>query len=94
MLTVDYDLGRLPHCRQTYNGMGTWEILAYYRFDGGEVKYVPITAPQGMDRVKAPAKIAIPEGAWWVELWFKNTDRAGCVGWDSNFGQNYRFAVH
>ncbi|MGA9524900.1 MAG: DUF6209 family protein [Myxococcaceae bacterium] len=92
--TVDYDLERLPECRATYAGHGAWDIIVYYRFDGGEVTYKPLSELQGTGRVKAPAKIPIPAGANQVELWFMNSDRAGCARWDSNLGENYTFRVN
>ncbi len=92
-VVVGYALERLPRCRQGYNGLPTWEILAFYRFDGGAVHSTPVTAPDGSGRVSSPAELKVPPGAQALELWFKNTDRAGCVDWDSRYGQNYRFAL-
>jgi hypothetical protein len=92
-LAVHYDMSRLPDCRQTYNGAPTWDILAYYRFDGGTVRYQPVTTTIGFTRVNAPALIEVPEGANYFEVWFKNSDRAGCSRYDSNWGQNYGFGL-
>jgi hypothetical protein len=92
-VVVDYALERLPACRQTYNGLGTWEILVFYRFDGGAVAYTPVTVPSGSGRAPAPAELKVPAGAGELELWFKNTDRAGCLAWDSAYGQNYHFSL-
>lgn len=92
--TLDYDLARLPHCRQTYNGAPTWEVLAHYRFDGGKAQYKSVTTVNGFTRTSSPTEIEIPAGAKVLEVWFQNTDRAGCVGWDSNFGANYKFRVN
>ena len=89
---VTYDLNRLPDCRQTYNGLPTWEIVVEYRFDGGPVTSTPVTTTNGgYTRVTSPTPITAPAGAHQVEMWFKNTDRAGCVRYDSDYGQNYRF---
>lgn len=93
-VTVSYDLSRLPTCRQTYNGYATWDIVAWYRFDGGAAQSIPVTAVSGSDKVSAPAEIAIPSGAQTLELWFENTDRTGCVAWDSAYGQNYVFSLN
>ena len=68
-----------------------WEIAAFYRFDGGALHVGAMTAMVGTSRVPAPLAVAIPQGARQLEVWFKNTDRAGCVSWDSRFGENYRF---
>lgn len=89
---VNYDLSRLPTCRQTYNGLPTWEIVVEYRFDGGAVTSTPVTTTNGgYTRVSAPTPITAPAGAHQVEMWFKNTDRTSCVQYDSDYGQNYRF---
>jgi hypothetical protein len=93
-LVIDYDLKRLPSCRAGYNGLPTWEVLVWWRFDGGAVSYTPVTKVVGTERVAAPATIAVPVGAREVELWFKESDRGGCVGYDSDFGRNYRWRVN
>ncbi|MBK7863420.1 MAG: hypothetical protein IPJ65_33425 [Archangiaceae bacterium] len=93
-LVVDYDLSRLPDCRATYSGLPTWEILVWWRFDGGATQYTPVTVAHGSERVAAPARIAIPTGAKEIELWFKSSDRGGCVQYDSDFGSNYRWHVN
>ena len=92
-ITIEYALSRLPHCRQTYNGLGTWEIQMGYRFDGGAVAFAPMTAPSANARVAAPAVLQAPPGARDLEVWFHNTDRAGCSEWDSRYGANHHFAV-
>jgi hypothetical protein len=91
---IDFDLDRTPSCRQTYNGLPTWEVLAEYRFDGGSVHQTPVTSVSNQSsRAEAAAIIGIPEEARELEIWFKNTDRAGCVLYDSNFSRNYRFSL-
>jgi len=90
---VNYDLSRLPDCRQTYNGAPTWEIVVEYRIDGGPIQNTPVTRVDGFTRLSNPTPITAPAGARTVEMWFKNTDRASCVRYDSNFGQNYRFTL-
>jgi len=94
-LLIDYDLSRLPSCRAGYNGFPTWEILVWWRFDGGPVQYTPVTkVVDGNVRVSSPALIEIPSGAREVELWFKSSDRGGCVQYDSDYGRNYRWRVN
>lgn len=90
---IEYDLQRLPHCRQGYNGLPTWDTLVFYRFDGGPVSYSSVTSADGFVRSASPAVLAIPTGARELELWFKNNDRGGCVTYDSQYGKNYRFAL-
>jgi len=90
-VNIDYALDRLPNCRQGYSGFATWDILAYYRFDGGAAQYVPVTQPARSQRFSVLTPIAIPSGARRMELWFFNSDRGGCRQYDSDFGSNYRF---
>jgi hypothetical protein len=90
---IDFELERLASCRQTRYGFAAWEILAFYRFDGGAVSSVPLTAPDGYERIAVLAPIELPAGARELEMWFKNSDAAGCVAWDSRFGENYRFSI-
>jgi len=88
---VDYDLARLPSCRQTYNGLDTWEISAHGRFDDGSTFDAPLTAIVGSSRVAAPARVRAPSTAHHVDVWFDDTDRTGCHAWDSNYGANFGF---
>jgi hypothetical protein len=89
---VDYDIRRLPYCRQDYNGYQTWDVTVGYRFDDGSAGSASVTAtPTTNQRVAAPARIAAPTGARSVQLWFENHDRTGCQTWDSAYGANYRF---
>jgi hypothetical protein len=89
---VDYDIRRLPFCRQDYNGYQTWDVTVSWRFDDGSSGSAALTAaPTDYQRVQAPARIAAPTGAQRVELWFGNNDRTGCQTWDSAYGSNYRF---
>ena len=61
---VDYDIRRLPYCRQDYNGMQTWDVTVGYRFDGGAAQSATLTtAPNDYQRVQAPARIAVPADA-------------------------------
>jgi hypothetical protein len=94
-VTVDYDISRLPNCRQTYNGYQTWDVEVQYRIDGGAVQKAPLTQVVGMfGREAAPAVLSLPSTASWLEMWFHNWDRASCHSWDSAFGQNYGFSVY
>jgi hypothetical protein len=91
-LLVDYDIRRLPTCRQDYNGAQTWDVLVDYRFDGGATASASLTtALSDYERVQAPARLHVPDDARTIELWFDNHDRTGCQAWDSAYGANYRF---
>jgi len=93
---VDYDIRRLPNCRQDYNGLQSWDVVAWYRFDGGAAPGQPMsvsvtTEPTPYQRVQAPARISTPTGASTMDVWFENDDRTGCDTWDSAYGANYHF---
>lgn len=93
-LLVDYDIRRLPGCRQTYNGLQTWDVTVGYKFDDGTTGSASLTAsPHDWERVAAVARITAPAHAQGLELWFENHDRTGCQMWDSALGANYRFWV-
>lgn len=92
-VVFEYEPSRLPRCRQGYNGLPTWDILLWYRFDGGSASYFPTTRVDGTTRLMNPVVLAVPSGAKHLEVWFKGNDRAGCVEWDSRYGQNYHFAL-
>ncbi len=90
---INYDLGRLPNC-QTYNGSDTWDIEADYAFiDNMYWNSTSVTALNGSSRVSAPAAIAIPSSASYLELRFRGWDRTQCRSVDENFGQYYRFTL-
>jgi len=91
---IDYELARLPSCRQDYNGYQTWDVVAHWRFDGGPVSDGSVTAVQGTgERTAAPLLVHAPDGARDLELWFENTDRTGCEAWDSDYGRNFHIAL-
>lgn len=93
-LVVDYDLRRLPLCRQDYNGYQTWDVVVGYRFDDGTTGSQSLTTtPTDSQRVQAPAVLHAPSGARSVALWFENYDRTGCQTWDSAYGANYVFPL-
>lgn len=85
---VDYDPARLTRCRGRKYGMEAWSISAYWRINGGPTRSLPIVMPS------TPTEATfVVEEAGELELWFSNSDAFGCIAYDSNFGENYRFAV-
>ena len=96
-LIVDYDLYRLPGCLQsTYNGVPAWETLAFVRFlPGGQLVQGPLRDAQdasGAWRHKL-LRTNVPLDATEAQLWFLNSGETCVASWDSNFGDNYRFAI-
>jgi len=95
-IRLDYHPRRLPDCRASYAGGRAWNIMAGYRFfPGGQTGGVSLYEGNyfaGEEAIIQPA-FSVPDDADEVQIWFSNTDRAGCVRHDSDFGNNYRFAV-
>lgn len=93
-VVVNYDIARLPRCRQTYNGAPTWSVMA-------NATFLPMNVRQSASVVdhttqpssSTPATFFAPEGATEMVLYFQNNDRASCSDYDSNFGNNFHFAV-
>lgn len=92
-VVVDYDLARLPDCRQTYNGVPAFSVTA-------NVTFLPMNVRQNLSLVdendptkSAPATFAVPAGATEMVVYFRNADRAGCNAYDSDFGRDYHFPV-
>jgi hypothetical protein len=83
-LDIEYDITRLPTCRDTKYGLPAWSILARYRLPSGQTGYIPVTSGHGT--------LELTEGGQ-LELWFENQGYFGCRAYDSRYGQNYPIAV-
>ena len=92
-ISLEYAMERLPGCRARVYGQPAWDIMAYARFDGGPVKSAVVTRGFGGERRPVPGSFSVPTGAREMEIWFLNTDAAGCSQYDSNWGQNYRLLL-
>ncbi|MEU8663214.1 DUF6209 family protein [Actinoplanes philippinensis] len=91
---VDFDLERLPKCRNQYAGGDAWSIGVHYRVDGGPISVQQVTRlDENRHNVKVPARIELPLGGHDLELWFHAGDRAGCSEYDSQYGANYHYAI-
>lgn len=94
-IKVTYALDRLPQCRGNIGGGGPgWNITGHYAVNGGAAQSFEVTtlSPDGKDRVTKPASITLDQGGD-VAFWFEVTSAFGCHEYDSQFGQNYHFAV-
>jgi hypothetical protein len=93
---LHYAPERLRACRATYNGGRTWNIIASWIFrpggQSGSIALYDGNYYAGEAGILRP-DVYVPEDATSVEIWFSNSDRSGCVAWDSNFGANYSFEV-
>lgn len=83
-----FDDARLAKCRGEQNGIPQWAITAYYRVGDGEVHAVPVAGLNAGD-----VTLIVPEKKGTLEVWFEETNRWGCHGYDSNLGDNYRFEL-
>ncbi len=88
-----YDLDRITDCRGETNGSEVWGTTAFASFDGAPAKELALSRLASGKVVPVEAMLAIPSSASRVELWFTNTNRWGCVAYDSNEGANYAFDV-
>ncbi len=93
-LDIRYDTSRLSRCRaKDENGFDAWQIQAYISIDGAFPIPFDLMGGQGTPYLFAPrANLMVPKGKE-LEIWFKASDITGCVEWDSQFGQNYRFPI-
>ncbi|MBN2798859.1 MAG: hypothetical protein JXX28_06885 [Deltaproteobacteria bacterium] len=98
-LVIHYDPYRLTQCLgDTYMGRATWSTWAYGRFLPGGQRFSGSVIDCGGDPAcatpaAAPLLLDVPEDAEAVELWFNTSGRSCGSTWDSNFGENYRFAT-
>ncbi len=92
VLHIDYDTNRLTACRGGNNdGSPGWSITGFYRLNGGAVSTFEAGGFSATHSTTQP-QITVT-GAGDLEIWFQNTSRWGCSGYDSAFGKNYHFAV-
>ncbi len=86
--TISYDTSRLPNCRATQDSVAAWAIAAYVSVDGGAAIEIPFPSQNGV----VTAAFEIP---WASDLafWFHASDDSGCSEWDSDYGQNFHFAI-
>lgn len=101
-LTIDYDLTRLPECRNTHNGYPAWDTRAFVRFSpGGELvegsvrAFTNVNGTPTNNVYAVPFTVTVPRHATRMEVWFQNTSGAGstCATWDSQSGTNYVYSV-
>lgn len=83
-VTIAYDVSRLTACRGDQGGLPQWGITAFWTIDGDPASNVTLTS--------GTATIT-PSHAGDLQLWFQNTNRWGCVAYDSAYGANYHFTV-
>jgi hypothetical protein len=90
---IDYDLDRLQTCRGTSGGSDQWGVTGFASFDGAAPIAFGVSQLQGGRATPVIASIDIPAAATSVEMWFAINNRWGCIAYDSNDNQNYRYAI-
>jgi uncharacterized protein YraI len=90
---VTYDLSRLETCDAESNGTAVWGTTGYAQFDDGTTVSLTLSELQGLDVVPVDAELVLPASATRVAFWFTQTNEWGCIAYDSDYGQNYSFAL-
>ena len=97
-LRVEYDPSRLLPA--TLGPSDSSEIVCHARFEpGGQEHSATLQFPSRIvsqsQSVPRPGlfETTIPEQSTLVELWFQRRSPTGPDGWDSRYGQNYRFPI-
>ena len=95
-ITIAYDTARLSSkCGGSAYSPGggggfAWGITGYYSIGGGAASQFQVTITSGWATGNATLTPAV---AGDLQIWFGCSNTSGGTGWDSNFGQNYHFAV-
>jgi hypothetical protein len=92
-VTVEYDLARISTCQATSNGFAVWGVTGYAQFDDGTIVTLTLSQLQGANVIPVAATLALPASATSVALWFAESNEWGCIAYDSNYSQNYTFAL-
>jgi len=88
---VVYDPARLTACRGEQNGRPAWSITGYWRIGEGPVRSFEAGGHSPSGGTAEPVLALDASGP--LQIWFQNTSVWGCSAYDSDFGNNYRFAV-
>lgn len=81
-LTPEYAVGSAP------------DIVCHVRFyPGGKERSGSLQLPAGAASGPGQFEAIIPPGTGSVEIWFERREGTTATGWDSRYGQNYRFTV-
>ncbi len=88
-LRIVYDLSRLSHCRNP--AAGTWSLIGYSMTNRGPVQSF-VVANDATVGTTAEVALDLTTGGN-LELWFQETNSAGCSNWDSNLYWNYHAKV-
>lgn len=87
-----YDTNRQPLCRAVYHGLPAWAITGSFRGDDSANVTTVVVNNGSIATNVVDVAITVPYGPD-LSIWFHSSDEYGCSSWDSNYGQNYHFAV-
>jgi hypothetical protein len=87
---VAYDVSRLTQCEGYQGGTPRWSITGFAQLGHGTPQTFPVLDPNHPEGYEHVLTIG---AAGPLQLWFQSTNVWGCLAWDSNEGQNYRFEV-
>lgn len=90
---IEYDLARLTTCVAESNNYAVWGVTGYAQFDDGTIVTLTLSQLQGETVIPVAATLALPASATHVSFWFEENNEWGCVAYDSDYGQNYPFAI-
>jgi hypothetical protein len=100
-LALVYDLYRmypLLSCQPAYSGFNLTNVILYYRWNrSGQFTPVTVAEAQTYGAVSAgpvAPVLDVPQGASDLEVYVYGQSTMGnCEAWDSNYGNNFHFAV-
>jgi hypothetical protein len=92
-VSVHYDLSRLSDCKAESNGSDVWGVNGYALFDDGTETVFAVSNLEGGRAVPMDRDVQLPAGASSVQMWFSITNEWGCIAYDSNYGNNFAFAI-
>jgi hypothetical protein len=90
---VAYDLDRLRDCRGSTGGSEVWGVSGFVAYDDAAPETFAVSELRDGRVEPVEARLDIPAGTAEIRMWFAINNRWGCVAYDSNFGDDYRFAV-
>lgn len=89
-IRVDYDPSRISACGGESNGNPAWAINAHVRQGDAPVTTIPVVAP--LLPASSVGNLELT-AAGEIEVWFSKSNVWGCIAYDSNYQENYRFHV-
>ena len=90
-IRVAYDASRLTACRGEQGGKPAWTISGYWKIGNGAVHSFEAGGFSPSGGTSQPVLALDASGD--LQIWFQNNNLWGCNAYDSNFGNNYHFAV-